>query len=279
LVNGVASGRGSDLSHARLCTVAVGHQGASAGVVGVDGVGAGGAVDGLSSCVGANLLDVSGHSGVEVSDLVNGVASVRCSDLDDARSGTVAVCHKCSSASSNGAGGSGRIGGGGAVNSRTSGAHASLCHVAGDSGVQVIHSVNGVSKAGSSDLGNAGSSAVAVCDQSTCAGVDVSGRGISASHVVNRLTISIITGLCNVANNTSVQVGDFIDGVTSARNSNLNNAGCRSIGIGNQSASASRLSVANLFYSCNIPLECRSGSNAAGNKQEDTVTKHFSFAR
>jgi hypothetical protein len=73
----------------------------------------------------------------------------------------------------------------------------------------VTYSVSGVSKAGSSDLGNAGSSAVAVCDQSTCAGVDVSGRGISASHVVNRLTISIITGLCNVANNTSVQVGDL----------------------------------------------------------------------
>lgn len=71
MVNGVASGRGSDLSHARLCTIAVGHQRANAGVVGVDGVGAGGAVDGLSSCVGANLLDVSGHSGVEVSDLFN----------------------------------------------------------------------------------------------------------------------------------------------------------------------------------------------------------------
>jgi len=47
----------------------------------------------------------------------------------------------------------------------------------------------------------------------------------------------------------------FIDGVTSARDSNLNDAGSCPIGISNQSASASRLSVANLFYSCNIPLQ------------------------
>ena len=71
LVNGVAASRDSDLSHARLCTVAVGHQGACAGVVGVNGVSACGAVDGLSRCVGANLLNVSGHSGVEVSYLIN----------------------------------------------------------------------------------------------------------------------------------------------------------------------------------------------------------------
>ncbi len=71
--------------------------------------------------------------------LVNGVASVRGSDLDDARSGTVAVCHKCSRASGYGAGGSALVSGGGVVDSRTSGAHASLCHVGGGSGVQVSH--------------------------------------------------------------------------------------------------------------------------------------------
>ena len=72
-----------------------------------------------------------------VAYLVNGVASVRGSDLDDARSGTVAVCHKCSRASSYRVGGSACISGSCAVDSRTSGAHASLCHVGGDTGVQV----------------------------------------------------------------------------------------------------------------------------------------------
>lgn len=82
----------------------------------------------------------------------------------------------------------------------------------------VTYSVNGVSKAGSSDLGNAGSSAVVVCHQSTCTGVDVSGHGIRASHAVNRLTISIVTGLCNETHNTGVQVGDlFVERVGTER--------------------------------------------------------------
>ncbi len=71
LVNGIAVDRGSNLSHARLGAVAVGHQSTCAGVAGVDGVDAGGAVDGLSSWTDTNLLNVSGSSSVEVGDLFN----------------------------------------------------------------------------------------------------------------------------------------------------------------------------------------------------------------
>ncbi len=49
LVNGIAVDRGSNLSHAGSCAVAVGHQSTCAGVAGVDGVDAGGAVDGRAS--------------------------------------------------------------------------------------------------------------------------------------------------------------------------------------------------------------------------------------
>ncbi len=71
--------------------------------------------------------------------LVDGVASARSSDLDDAGSSAIAVGDECSRASSYGACGSASIGGGGAVDGRASGAHASLCHVSGGSGVQVSH--------------------------------------------------------------------------------------------------------------------------------------------
>ena len=73
----------------------------------------------------------------------------------------------------------------------------------------MTYRVNWVSKAGGSDLGNAGSSAVAVCHQSARAGVDVGGHGIRASHTPNRLTIRIVAGLCNVTRNTGVQVSDL----------------------------------------------------------------------
>ena len=70
-MNGVAIDWGSNLSYARLCTIAVSNKSTRASVTGVNGVHTGGAVDGLSSCVYSNLLNVSGHSGVKVSHLFN----------------------------------------------------------------------------------------------------------------------------------------------------------------------------------------------------------------
>jgi hypothetical protein len=79
------------------------------------------------------------NQSVSLHYLVDGVTSARSSDLDDAGSSAIAVGDECSRASSHGAGGSARIGWGGAVDGRASGAHASLCHVTGGSGVQVSH--------------------------------------------------------------------------------------------------------------------------------------------
>jgi hypothetical protein len=71
LVDGVASGRCSNLSYARPCSITVGHQSTSASGIGVDGVRGRSAVGRLIGGTHSRLLDVIGDSGVQVGNLMS----------------------------------------------------------------------------------------------------------------------------------------------------------------------------------------------------------------
>ena len=71
MVDGVTSGRCSNLSYARPCPITVGHQSARASGIGVDGVRGGSTVGRLIGGTHSRLLDVIGDSGVQVGNLIS----------------------------------------------------------------------------------------------------------------------------------------------------------------------------------------------------------------